>query len=218
MGKIYQGIDGAVMGKVGQHVGRIWKGRPVLAIYQPNVANPNTTAQQIARARLSKLGQLSSAFLTALNAGLQFEAKKLRITNPNVFVKNNYAQVTALSADDVTVNYSGLQVAQGNLPECSFGQVDFGEAQHLQLSCPLTGNSDMPGANEQDSVYLAAYCPEKNQCVLGSPARRSASSVSVNVPAGWDGMDVHVYAFAISANKQRPTASPTAYLGTGEVA
>ena len=94
----------------------------------------------------------------------------------------------------------------------------FGEAQHLQISCPLSGGSDQPGADDNDSVYLFAYCPEKMQGVLGSPAKRSASSVSVNVPAGWDGMDVHVYGFAVSCNKQRPITSPTAYCGTGEVA
>ena len=218
MGKIYQGIDGAVSGKVGQHVGRSWKGRPVLAIYQPNVANPNTSAQQIVRARMSKLGKLSSAFMVALNEGLQFTAKKLRITNPNVFVSRNYSEVTAQSADDVTVNYSGLKVAEGNLPEVSFGQVNFGDAQHLQISCPITGGSDQPGADDNDDVYLCAYCPEKNQSVLGSPAKRSAASCAVNVPAAWDGMDVHVYGFAVSANKVRPTASATTYCGTGEVA
>lgn len=218
MGKIFQGIDGAVSGKVGSHVGRTWKGRPVLAIYQKNVANPNTPDQQIVRARFGRLNELASAFIEALNLGMPYVANQLRITNPNVFVQKNYGEVTAASPDDVTVNYSGIKVSQGNLPEASFGQVDFGSGQHLQVSCTITGNVDMPGAAENDNIYLVAYCPERNQAVVGSPARRSAANVSVNCPAAWDGMDIHVYGFAISGNKLRRRASVTTYCGTGELA
>ena len=66
---------------------------------------------------------------------------------------------------------------------------------------------------------MCAYCPEKQQAVLGSPAKRSASSCSVNVPTAWDGMDVHVYGFVVSNPKlAKKRTSPTNYLGTGEVA
>ena len=37
--------------------------------------------------------------------------------------------------------------------------------------------------------------------------------------ASWDGMEVHVYGFAISAlTAQKKQCTPTSYLGSGEVA
>lgn len=219
MSKYYQGYLGAQIGKLGNAVGRTWKGRAVMAVYQPNVANPRTEAQQTNRAKFSLAGKLASAFLNAIQVGMGFAAKQYRLTESNVFVKNNYNEITANSPDDVTVNYSGLEVSDGNLPEVSFGQVDYGSGQHLQISCPITGGSDQPGADDDDNVYLVAYCPEKNQAVLGSPAKRSAASVAVNVPAAWDGMDVHVYGFAVSNPKlAKKRTSATTYCGTGEVA
>lgn len=219
MSKYYQGYLGAQIGKLGNAVGRTWKGRSVMAVYQPNVANPRTEAQQKNRAKFSRAGKLASAFLNAILVGMGYAAKQYRLTEGNVFVKQNYDEITANSPDDVTVNYSGLKVSEGNLPEVSFGQVNFGTSQHLQISCPITGGVDQPGADDDDNVYLVAYCPEKNQAVLGSPAKRDAASVSVNVPAAWDGMDIHVYGFAVSnplLPKKRTSA--TTYCGTGEVA
>ena len=218
MSKYNQGYLGAQIGKLGNAVGRMWKGRPVMAVYQPNVHNPRTEAQQIVRARFAVLAQLSSAFLSGIREGMGFEAKRYRLTEGNVFIRRNYSQVTAASPDDVSINYSGLSVSDGNCPEASFGQVDFGTGQHLQISAPLTGGGDQPGADDNDSVYLFAYCPEMKQGVLGSAAKRSAASVAVNVPARWDGMDVHVYGFVVSCNRQHPTTSATTYCGSGEVA
>lgn len=219
MSKYYQGYLGAQIGKLGNAVGRTWKGRAVMAVYQPNVANPRTEAQQNNRAKFSLIGKLSSAFLTAIQVGMGYAAKQYRLTEGNVFVKKNYNEITAHTPEDVSVNYSGLSVSDGNLPEASFGQVDYGTGQHLQISCPISGGSDQPGADNDDLVYICAYCPEKEQAVLGSPAKRSAASVSVNVPAAWDGMDIHVYGFAVSNPKlAKKRTSVTSYLGTGEVA
>ena len=108
MSKYNQGYLGAQIGKLGNAVGRMWKGRPVMAVYQPNVHNPRTDAQQIVRARFAVLAQLSSAFLSGIREGMGFEAKRYRLTEGNVFIRRNYGQVTALSPDDVSINYSGL--------------------------------------------------------------------------------------------------------------
>ena len=219
MSKYYQGYLGAQQGKLGNAVGRRWKGRDVMAVYQPQVHDPRTTAQQIVRARFGRLGQLSGYLREALLIGMGYVAQQYRLTEGNQFVKRNWNNVTALTPDDVSVNYSALRLSEGSLPEAAFGAVDYGTGTHLHIEAPLSGGSDQPGASVNDQVYLVAICPDRSQAVVGSPSLRSAEKVSVNVPASWDGMEVHVYGFAISAlTSQKKQCSTTTYLGNGEVA
>ena len=219
MSKYYQGYLGSQQGKLGNGVGRRWKGRNVMAVYQPQVSQPNTEAQLIVRARFGRISQLASALLNAIVVGMGYRAKGYRLTESNVFIRRNWDQVTALTHDDVTVNYSALRLSEGSLPEATYGAVDYGTGTHLHIEAPLTGGADQPGASANDLVYLVAYCPDRNQAVLGSPSLRSAEKVSANVPASWDGMEVHVYAFAVSDPvSPRKSCSVTTYLGSGEVA
>lgn len=220
MSKYIKGYMGDQIGKLGTAVGYRWKGRSVMRAYQKFVRNPNTESQQIARARFSTLVALSKAFRWGVKVGMNHDAANRGLTEQNLFVKLNKSEVTVVSPDDISVNYSGLALTKGDLPEASFGQVDFGSGQHLQISAPLNGGSDQPGADDDDDVYLFAYCPEKKQGVLGSAAKRSAASVAVNVPASWDGMDIHVYGFAVGGKEtlSHGQSSPTTYCGSGEVA
>ncbi len=218
MSKYNQGYLGAQIGKLGNGVGRMWKGRPVMSVYQPNVANPRTSAQQIVRARFGRLAKLSSAFYAVLLQGLGIKARQYRITEGNAFISENWPNVTAVSPDDVTVNYPSLQIARGNLPMFECGAVNFGSTTHLHLEASLTGGADQWGASENDDIYMVAYCPELNQSALGSGSKRSAEKVSVNVPASWDGMEVYVYAFGMSdPNSRTRQCSNTLYCGSGEV-
>lgn len=219
MSKYYQGYLGAQIGKLGNAVGRMWKGRAVMAVYQPNINDARTNAQQLVRARFGRINKVASGFLEAIYVGMGYAAKQLRLTDSNVFVKRNWNNVTALTPDDVTVNYSALRLSEGNLPEATYGAVDYGTTTHLHIEAPLSGGGDQPGANNNDMVYMVAYCPDRDQAVLGSPSLRSAEKVSANVPASWDGMEVHVYAFAVSAQTaKKKRCSTTTYLGSGEVA
>ncbi len=219
MSKYSQGYLGAQIGKLGNAVGRRWKGRNVMAVYQPNIHDARTTPQLLVRARFGRLGQLAGFLREALLIGMGYVAQQYRLTEGNQFVKRNWENVTALTPDDVTVNWSALRLSEGSLPEATFGAVDYGTATHLHIEAPLSGGADQPGANQNDHVYLVAICPDRAQAVVGSPSLRSAEKVSVNVPASWDGMEVHVYGFALSTvTAPKKSCSVTAYLGNGEVA
>lgn len=219
MSKYYQGYLGAQIGKLGNAVGRMWKGRAVMAVYQPNIADARTEPQLLIRSRFRVINQLSSALLEAIYVGMGYIAKQYRLTEGNVFVKRNWPNVTAVSPDEVSISYSALTIASGTLPEAVFGAVDFGTTQHLKIEAAMSSTADLPGANENDQVYIVAYCPEYKQAVLGTPVPRSNDKVSVNVPSQWDGMEVHVWGFAVSAlTSKKKRCSATAYLGTGEVA
>lgn len=66
MGKIEQGILGGVSGRVGSVVGASWKGVPTIRVYQPNVSNPQTTAQTTQRTAFSNITKVASSLLTPL--------------------------------------------------------------------------------------------------------------------------------------------------------
>ena len=54
------GITGTLSGKMGSAVFRVRAGQQVVAQYQPSVANPNTEAQQTARAKFKLITQLAA--------------------------------------------------------------------------------------------------------------------------------------------------------------
>ena len=219
MSKNMKGYMGDQIGKLGPAVGRRWKGRMVMASYQGHVRNPRTEEQQLVRARFGRLVKMSKVFARAAKLGLNAAADTLQITEHNVFIKNNWPNVTAVTPSEVTVNYSSLTIADGDLPAASFGAVDYGTGQHLQISVAMEGGSDQYGADDNDDVYLFAYCPDLEQGAMSQPAKRSADKVQVNVPAAWDGMTVHVYAFAIGVKNglNGGKSSTSNYCGSGEV-
>lgn len=219
MAKYSGGILGPYFGKVGAVVGRKWKGIFYTAGYQKNVSNPRTTAQRKIRARFAKLSELGSLFLGTIVRGFNKVCGGV-MTEFDMFIKLNWPNVTATSPDDVTIDYSSLQVAKGNCPGVVFGAVDYGEAHHLTVAATFSGNVGVDGASANDDVYLCAYCPDMDQCVLSSPAKRSTSSVSVAVPALWDGQEVYLYGFVVADGTTKHalgTASDSSYCGTGEI-
>lgn len=219
MSKNNKGYMGDQIGKLGPAVGRRWKGRQVYASYQKFVANPRTEAQQIIRARFKRAVELSKAYRFGYIIGLLEYANKMKFTEANAFIKQNWSQISATTPDAVEVNYSGIKIAIGDLPEATYGAVDFGTTNHLTIEVAVEGNVS-PTALSEDKVYLFAYCPDLNQGCLGSPVLRSAAKVSVKVPSSWDGMEVHLYAFCIGGNrlsKYFGVCSRSAYCGTGEV-
>ena len=220
MSKYTKGYMGDQIGKLGPAVGARWKGRTVMRSYQKYVRNPRTEAQQLVRSRFRVLSKLASAFHSANLLGLRQSAVSAAMTEGNIFSRLNWDKVTAVSPDEVSVNFSALSLSDGTLPEATFGAVDFGEGSHLHVEATLSGGADQPGASEQDQVYLFAYCPDRYQGVLGSPVPRTADKVSVNVPASWDGMEIQLYGFAIGAadGQNAGRSSATAYCGSGEVA
>lgn len=216
-----QGIDGPVMGKIGQHVGSKWRGIYYLRALASAVSNPDTLKQRKVRMRFATLVRLASAFKSALDKGFGKNGKLSVMTQSNIFVHRNWDHVTTSGTSEVNIDYSSLQLSDGPLTGVNFGAADFGESQHLTITVAFTGNSDVEGADANDDVYLFAYCPELNMSVFGAPAKRSASSVSIGVPNLWDGQEVYLYGFTVAGdeNTKYPAGicSRSIYCGTGEV-
>ena len=216
-----QGIDGPVMGKIGQHVGSKWRNIYYLRSLASAVSNPRTLKQRKVRARFSTLVKLASVFKSAFDTGFAKNSLSGVMTQGNIFVRKNWECVTATSPDDVSVDYSSLMVADGNLTGVVFGAVDYGEAHHLTISATFNGNVGADGADANYDVYLFAYCPDMGRSVLSTPAKRSTGSVSLTVPNLWDGQEVYLYGFTAAGDSNvryiAGTCSKSSYCGTGEV-
>lgn len=213
MGKIKQGYLGAMTGKLGNAVGRMWKGRNVLAVMPASVANPRTTKQQIVRVRFTKIMNIVGELYQGIVIGMRVFARQMAITQGNVFVRKNWGCVTASSPDSLTITYSEISVAEGSLTNVQWGNSDWGSGTHLTCAFRTTDTGVAAGGNPNDEIYVMIYNPELRQSILSAPALRTTQSITVAVPEAWSGMNVHAWGFLVGETKN----SDSTYLGHGEI-
>lgn len=103
-----QGLIGSGSGKLGNTVFRTSGGVQVVAQYQPNVANPSTTAQVNQRAKLKLLSQVAAALSPAIVI-----PKEGNVSSRNIFIKRNFKQASATSGV-AQLSYENLQLTNGN--------------------------------------------------------------------------------------------------------
>lgn len=174
------------------------QGRVQMRSKPEKITDANTKKQQAVRTRFLAITSVAKAFAKT-SIGLTMVAKSKKITPRNMFVKVNYRATTAEESTgkvDAETDFTELTVAQGDCPNVSFGAPDFDTP--LTVKCTFMPNSDLPGATEDDVVYLLAYNPGDNRTVISDPVRRGSGSgtVSVTVPASWNGETVHVWGFS----------------------
>lgn len=211
------GVYGRNRNKAGGVVWFKWNALQVFREYVAKISNPNTTSQQIVRARFKACMRVARMARRALNTAMHSICRSMSTTVYGWCVKKNWEAVSASAPDDVTINWAEVKVSEGNCDEVTFGAVDWGETAHLTLTATFNGNvSETNDAN--DEVYLLAIVPEINQSILSAPAVRSAGSVSITCPAGWNGMTAHLYGFVVSkAAASMGIPSDSAYIGHHEV-
>lgn len=193
MSKNVAGILGNQYGKVGPVVARKFRGENVYTKYQPNVANPNTTAQQIQRARFRTLSELAHNFACGARMGFITAAKGTNRSPRNMFQHLNFAAVTATTPQSVNVDYSSLRVAKGGLSQVNFEAPDFDIPSKVRIGWSATGAPCQTTVN--DKVYIVVHCPEAKATVVSEPVARSAESAEVGVPLYWNALKVHVWGF-----------------------
>lgn len=215
MGKINQGILDGFNGKVGTVVGYKVHGKKVMRAYVDKVKDPRTAKQLDARLRFKTLAAIAVGFLTAGKKGLENVAKSWRHTVANSFMRINQGSVHA-EGGVAEVEYGSLVCSLGPLPQVGFSAASFEEPLHVSVA--FTPNSDTPGADADDNVYLFVYEPESGQGLLSAPVKRSTGTVEMHLPSTWSGMTVHVYGFAIGGGRDNAgRRSLSAYVGTGNV-
>lgn len=110
MGKIKQGILGAVSGKVGSVVGSSWKGIATLRSLAASVANPKTAPQVAARTKFTAGVKFASAILAEVVKPLwdRFAQKQ---SGYNAFISRNYNAFDSSGVLDPTL----LVTSQGKI-------------------------------------------------------------------------------------------------------
>ena len=209
------GILGAYRNKVGTVVGRIWRGKDVVAAMPKSMHNPDTEPQKKIRSRFAVIGRLAASLLNALNIGLHSIYMKRQSTAIGEFVRLNWDAV-----DTSTVDYDKIKVAKGNLVGVLFGSPDFDTPQQIEVS--FESNEEADGTSLDDKVYLLVYCPQADAAILSAPVKRSAHSVSLMVPAYWGGMIAHLWGFTqgdgmTNMGDNRGKVSNSTYIGKGTI-
>lgn len=133
MGKI-SGINGVVIGKVGNAVYASVKGSNIVRQYNPNVTNPQTDAQIAQRAKFKLINQVAASvapFIAIKSEGLAGAR--------NLFVSVNSGLVT-YQAGDAYIALPDMQFTKSTIGLCSFsatradGIVSFKLAQDMHTS------------------------------------------------------------------------------------
>jgi hypothetical protein len=203
--------------KLGNAVGRKWRTLDVLAVYQPFVSNPNTEAQRLVRTRFGAAASLSNVFKRALLLGFAGICKGTKVPERSMFIRKNWECIHADTPGAATVDYTEIKIAEGSLPEVLFGNASF--AEPLQVAVPMSDTTGIEGADAHDKVYIFAYSPEAGAGVISDGRNtRADESISVNVPAYWNGHRVHVWGFTIGNGiDNKGVISNSRYLGSGTI-
>lgn len=209
-----------VSGKFGALVGAKGRnGRVYLRAKSDKAPKAPTTAQMVVQARFKTIGQLATGAKQAIKMGLKNKAKQLKCSIYNAFVKLNWAAVTANNLGQTTITWGNIVISDGKLPNATFSTPLF-EAP-LQVDVDITGNASYAGADASDEVYVFLFNEDSNEGLLSSPVARTATTMSIPVPAPWNGCKVRAYGFTsagVNNTEMKGEVSPSIYFGTGNIA
>lgn len=229
MSKNSKNILGNQQGRIGNIVGRVVNGVQLYSAYGGKGHNPRTPKQMAQRARFSATTLLANILGGPASIGFYQTAAGRPMTSPrNIFVMRNISCMQHNAETGiVTPDYEHIAVSEGRVPSVVFAAPSFEVANSIGVT--FTPNVDVEaGAFSQDSVYVAAYCPDEGQCLMAKVTRASGEA-TFSVPQ-WTGKTVHLWGF-VRTSVDSPTpiesygltlrphdCSNSLYLGSGTVA
>lgn len=162
------------------------------------------------RAKMRLLGAMSRRLLPIIRVGFVGVGKG---TTSNAFVAQNMGAVSVDESYAATMDYDRMRVASGILYPPAV-TVTFDDAGGT-FSFSQAAKEETDGyALADDQVYAVLYEMELNRAKLFSlVARGTGGMASVDLPDGWTGEKVKVYAFATSANGREASDSQVLTVG-----
>jgi hypothetical protein len=184
--KLYGYLKGK--GKLGNMVVSTVAGETIARDYNPNVANPSTSAQVNQRARMKLMSQLSAAFAPVI--AIPKDGLK---SSRNLFSKKNFP-LTFAANGMAQISYENIQLTDGNtgLPTLN---VSRSTTDNL-IAASLVSD---PGANVSKVVYILykKSSEQRLQYVASAIASRTGDSDVFNCDLPFETGDVIVYAYGI---------------------
>lgn len=212
MGVANQGVFGAWQKRVGNVVGRIVQGRNIYSIYQPQVNNPKTQAQQSNRSAFSVMAEFVSQALAAIRVGFRNLDGYKKGSAYSSALGYNLTKAKAVGGvyPNLEVNYNKVVVAEGgvDLPYDPSGSVADGE-----FTVTWADNSGQGDALATDKAALCLYNSTQKKCVFAvTESKRSDRSAKISVPPAWTGDTAVGYLFMVREDKG--VNSMSTYVGT----
>jgi hypothetical protein len=195
MGILNSGILGHLSGKTAGVVGGKWKNKSYIREYVIP-ANPNTTPQQVQRAKF----RVGVAFLKALvGQVLNVYVDKFQKSMSGF----NYILGTNMAYWISPITYASVKIVFGKL--WGPASLSVGSASH---NVAITWNPTSYGNNgaATDMVYACAYSTTTGLWYFATAAvARSVNHITVPVGAAEDGNTVHAYCWAAKYSATSPT-------------
>lgn len=190
MGKIKQGILGALSGKVGSVVGSSWKGIHYLRAMPSSMTNPRTPGQQNTRKKMDLIVKFLRACITMIRIG--FGGYAVRKSAYNAATSYNLRNAFNGSYPSLELDFSRVLVSMGTLQQPVNAVAEALEPGKVNLS--WDNNSTEAYAHENDVALVLIYNPSRGTSVqVTNGGTRSEGISVVNVPAEWQGEQVHCY-------------------------
>lgn len=191
-----QGLIGSGSGKLGNTVFRTTGGVQVVAQYQPNVANPSTTAQVNQRAKLKLLSQVAAALSPAIVI-----PKEGNVSSRNIFIKRNFKQASATSGV-AQLSYENLQLTNGNA-----GLPNIVASRNGSTAINVSLNGDATAAVDR-VVYVEYRKSDENHLQYVDSKIISVAGENGNFPAvlPYVAQDAVIFAYGMKAMDDKAKA------------
>lgn len=211
MAKCVDDIRGKIVGRYGDGVGYLWKGKQCFRAYVAHIAYPDTPSQKSERDWFVSMVRFASKATAALKLGFRESAEQAQMSEGNYFVRRNkpffHHKDGALSVD-----YQSLVIAEGEASDVYFDKPVFEEKEIVEVA--FERNSRLLRPAGDDKVYVYFYNADLEEGYLAAPVLRRSKKVRVQLPEQWASCEVHVYGFVVD---RMGRASNSTYIGVGRV-
>lgn len=200
LGDVRNSVDNLVM--YGIRNGYVVRGKRM------KVRNPRTVAQQIQRAKMKLLVELSRRFAPVIPLG--FPGRKGNATAYNAFVQCNMDAVTVDEQMVATLDYDHLAFSQGALLPPRISVTLDKDSGKLTFTKNEQGRSKLL-VNPKDRCYAVVFEKENQGLdIVDLKTRSDAEAVECTLGEDWDTAQLAVCVFAVSASQKQ--TSPTVCL------
>lgn len=189
MGRLKNGINGDITGKVGNVVGAKWRDIYYIRSLPTKVNNPRTKGQVRQRSKFSVTMEFLKTITPYIRIGYK-EYSTGRQTAFNAATSYNIKNATTENNDNIELDFSKVLVTRGSLISASGINCEIANGL-LQFTWDTTLKEN---ASSNDLVMLLAYNYTKKETIYNiCVAQRFHSTAEMQLPPAWHNDTIHSY-------------------------